>query len=83
MMKKVIKATTGRSTSTEYIKCRLFDYLCDYMLDVDGYPAEQVVARVENLSPYFDIDDVIDLSYDEGITFTEALKQIEDELESM
>ena len=81
-MKRVVNATTGKSTSTEYIKNRLFDIMCsDYSAEIDGVPAEEVADRIEALRPYFDVDDVVDLMYDEGITLVEALIQIENDLE--
>lgn len=83
-MKKVVKATTGRSTSMEYIKNKLFDIMCeDYFAEINGVPANEVAERVEALGPYFDIDDVEDLMYEEGLDFVDALKQIESDLEDM
>lgn len=82
-MKRYILNTTGRTTSSDYIKVKLFDYMCDHMYDIDGEPAERIVERVSKLSPVFDVDDVLNLAYDEGLTFVEALNQIESESQYM
>jgi len=79
-LKKVIKASASNTNSDQYIKAQLFDWLCEYQLDIDGYPAQDIVKRVKNLKPTYDVDDVIALCYDEGLMFAEALEMLEDEL---
>lgn len=79
-----ITASTGRTTSVDYIKTALFDWLTDYFgLDVDGVPADQVVRRVQAIAPTFDINDVFNRSMDENIAFVDALAELEDELSGM
>lgn len=75
-----ITATTGRSTSTDYIKVRLFDWLADGFLEIDGEPAYEVVDRIKALAPYFDVDDVITYALDQGETITSALEVAENSL---
>ena len=82
-MRKQIYATTGRSTSKDYIKVALFDYLVDLGLDIDGYPAEQIVNRVAALAPIYDVDDVLNHMDGAMITFTEALADCEEEASNM
>ena len=80
-MKRVIKGTTGHSTSTAYVKERLFDYLADYCyLDIGGYDAKKVVDAIQDLRPFYDVDDVIALADEEGIEIYEAAKQLFDEM---
>ena len=78
-----VNATSGSTLSTDHIKVQLFDYLCDFGLDIDGCPANEVIARIKAMRPVFDVDSVIDLAYEEGITFTEALAILEDRYSSM
>lgn len=83
-----VLATTGRSTSTAYIKSRLFDWMFDGFngkpgYEIDGWPAQAVVERIENLAPQYDIDDVIDLAIDEGELITWAIEQLEDQIDNM
>ena len=79
-MKRFVKGTTGRSTSTEYIKNALFDYLADFeRLEIEGVPAEEVVNRIEKLGHTYDIDDILEYSADNGLTLVQALEELEDE----
>ena len=83
-MKRFVTGTTGRSTSKEYIKVALFDYLCDTpQFEIDGVDASKLVKDIEALKLAFDVDDVISLAYDEGITLPEAARELADELASM
>ena len=83
-MKKMIKGTSGKSTSAEYIKVALFDYLCDNdYLKVDNEPAEEIAERIEDLKPIFDVDDVIARALEEGVTLVAALEMLEDEADEM
>lgn len=83
-MKKLIRGTTGRSTSTQYIKNQLFDYLADNRyLDIDGDPAYQVVDRIEKLAPVFDVDDVINKALEDGVDLITSLTELEDEVGTM
>ena len=81
-MKKMISATSGRNTSTDYIKSVLFDYLMDDIL-IGGESASSVIARIQDLAPVFDVDDVINRSADEMIEIPEAISELEDELDTM
>ena len=78
-MKLTIKGSTGRSRSSEYIKSAMFDYLAESMHTIDGEDLELVFNRVYNLDTSHDVDEVLELSADEGVTFVEALRMIEDE----
>ena len=83
-MKRQVYAASGRTTSTEYIKRQLFDYLCDECyLKIDDQDADTVYRRRKALAPIFDVDDVISLAIDEGIKLTEALARLEDEYDQM
>lgn len=82
-MKRVVRGTTGQSTSLPYIKSQLFDYLADFMLEIDGEPAKDVADRIYKLRPLFDVDDVISKAIDEGIGLVAALAQLEDEAANM
>lgn len=83
-MKRVIRCTTGRSTSREYIKMRLFEYLCDDPgLNIDGIGLEEAVDRIEGLGPIFDVDDVLERTIDDGESFSSALYNLESEAEIM
>ena len=78
--KDKIMGTSGRSTSKDYIKVTLFDYLADfYMLDIDGEPASRVVDRIAALAPIYDVDDVLELTEEEGVDVTTAITMLEEE----
>lgn len=84
-MKRAIRGTTGKTTSTSYIKARLFDYMTEDCLvpvdtDTEGH---DIVERIKSIAPYYDIDDALDLVYDEGITLTEAVDQLIAEVDQM
>ena len=81
--KQAVKGTTGKSTSKEYIKERLFDYACEMGLDFDGTPADKVVRQIEDLSPVFDVDDVFDTMDDNMMSITEAIDMLREDYESM
>lgn len=76
-----IMGTSGRSTSKDYIRVTLFDYLADYcMLDIDGEPASRVVDRIAALAPVYDVDDVLALTDEEGVDVITAIAMLEEEL---
>lgn len=83
--KKVpVTATTGRSTSTEYIKVALFDYLIEEQdILIDDEPAERIIERIQKLDPIFDVDDVLEKSAEEMVGISEAISMLEDELAQM
>ena len=83
-MKRIIKGTTGRSTEKAYIKSQLFDYLADQeYMEIDNVPAERVVDSIYSLAPVFDVDDVIQKTWDEGISIVEAIDILRNELDNM
>ena len=83
-MKRVIKGTTGKSTSKEYIIKQLFEHLCDAeYLEIDGVPGRKVVVDIEALSPIFDVDDVIEQAYESGVGIVEAINILREEAEEM
>ena len=80
-MKRIITATSGRSTSKEYIKETLFDYLADYdYLEIDGVPAQKIVDQIQDLRPYYDVDDVLALATEDQISIPNSIAQLKDEL---
>lgn len=83
-MKRMIRGTSGRSTSIEYIKNQLFSYLADYEnIEIDEIPLKEAIDRVQQLRPIFDIDDIFAYMEDEGVSFSAALIALEDEAENM
>ena len=70
----------NKHVEDEHIKAVIFDYLADYMLDIDGIPAQEFVERVNTLEPDFTIEDLIDYTYDEGETLASALEHFEESL---
>lgn len=83
-MKRMIKGTSGKSTSVEYIKNQLFDLLADDPgLNIDGVDLAEAVDRIHALRPIFDVDDVLEHMESEGVTFSQALYDLEDDAENM
>lgn len=85
-MKRAINATSGKTLSDEYIKCRLFDYLVEVDQDgflIGGTPAPEIIKGIKALRPAFDVDDVIDTSIQEGIDLDEAISILAEEYERM
>lgn len=86
-MVKIIKASSsgspsGRTLSEEYIKCQLFDYLCDNGdCNFGELTGKDLIAEIKRLRPTFDVDDVIERALDEGIELDEAVAQLADELD--
>ena len=83
-MKKMIKGgTSGKTLSADYIKCELFDWLCDYEdFEIDGVPATEIVERIQAMRPEFGIDDVLYVASELSVSIVEALEHVEAEYEA-
>lgn len=83
-MKRVIVGTSGATTSEEYIKRKLFDYLADSLaFTIDGADPQSIVDRIRGFRQVFDIDDVIGYAIDEQVTIPEAVAYFEDQYDQM
>ena len=84
MRKTVIRATSGKTLSTEYTKCALFDYICEQDPFIfDGISGEELIAKIEQLRPMFDVDDVIVYAYDMDVDLNTAAEALLDQYEQM
>ena len=52
-------------------------------MEIDNVPAERVVDSIYSLAPVFDVDDVIQKTWDEGISIVEAIDILRNELDNM
>lgn len=72
-----VQASTGGLSDIDYIKVKLFDYLCTIGLDFDQIPAKDIIEQIQSLSPAFSVDDVINVAYDDEVGIYEAVNLLE------
>ncbi len=77
-MKRYVKASADKEY-TEHIKATLFDYIAEGNEEIDGVPADRLAERIEALYPDYTIEDILRLSYEEGIYLAEAVEQLEED----
>lgn len=83
-MKRIVTGTSGLTTSKEYIKCALFDYMADELdIEIEGRPLERLVEDIKALAPIYDINDVLMYKYDNNISLRQAIKALKDEIDTM
>lgn len=83
-MKRIIVGTSGATTSEEYIKTRLFDYLAASLaFNIGGEDPQDIVDRIRGFRQIFDVDDVLDYAVEERVTIPQAVAYFEDQYDQM